>query len=371
MPIIPQRQSLLGQTVTSIRIAITTGDWTGMLPSERRLCDQLKISRSTLRRALEKVEEEGLIEPGRPGRRRRITYSGETLHPDELKQASNQKVIWLTRLPLSELPSTSLRLIALLQNQLAGQRCIVDIIRVPERIIANPQQHMEDWLSEHDAEAYVLHWMPENVQLWFQQTQQPCCIIGSPGNGVNLPSVEIDSLASMRHALAMLQRQGHQTIGLIREESPLVGEINIERILLEQAPGHFQATVASCPKDPYLIDEALERMWKNPEKRPSAIICSLPHLALYAMSWFQKRGISIPDEVSILTLRWQPLLDYFTPSIAHYVINEERAIIEMTPRLLDLLRHQTCSTSPINLVPEFVDGETLLTNSTSAEKQPA
>ncbi len=369
MPIIPQRQSLLGQTVTSIRTAITTGDWSEVLPSERSLCDALKISRSTLRRALEKVEDEGLTEEGRPGRRRRITYSGETKIPDDLHASKNRKVIWLTRLDLSELPSITLRLIALLQNMLSAQLCIVDVVRVPERVIANPNQYMEEWLAEQEADVYVLHWMAENVQRWFQQHNPVCCILGSPGASITLPSIEIDSLAAMRHALTTLQRQGHKKIGLIREQSPLVGEINIERILLEQAPDHYAPTVVACPKDPYLIGESLERIWNNPDRRPTALICSLPHLALYTMSWLQQQQVKVPEDVSLITLRTQPMLEYFTPSIAHYELSEERAISEMTPRLLDLLHHQTCSTSPINLIPEFVDGDSLLKKSDSTKNQ--
>lgn len=354
---IPQRQSLLGQTVASIRLAITTGSWGDYLPAERRLCDDLKISRSTLRRALSKVEDEGLIESGSSGRRRKITYSGEILSVEPGTGSKNKKVIWITRLSLSELPSITLRLIALLQNKLSAQRCMVDVVRVPERVIDNPKQYMADWLDEYDADVWVLHWMPEGVQKWFQQNQRLCCILGSPGDGVLLPSIEIDSLAAMRHSLGLLQRKGHQHIGLVREDSQLVGEIYTERILHEQAEGNFTASVYACAKDPYLIGEEFEKRWTVKEHRPTALVCTLPHLALYALSWLQKHHIRVPEDMSIITLRSQPILEYCSTSIAHYALNEERAISELTPRLLDLLSHQTCATTPINLIPEFVSGD--------------
>jgi DNA-binding LacI/PurR family transcriptional regulator len=365
VPDIPQRQSLLGQTVASIRLAITTGAWGDFLPAERRLCDDLKISRSTLRRALSKVEAEGLIESGSSGRRRKITYSGEIVSNENVGKTKNKKVIWITRLSLAELPSITLRLIALLQNKLSAQRCLVDVVRVPERVITNPEQYMADWLNEYEADVWVLHWMPVGVQKWFQDNQRLCCILGSPGDGVLLPSIEIDSLAAMRHSLALLQRKGHRHIGLVREDSQLVGEIYTERILHEQSEGRFIASVYLCSKDPYLIGEEFEKRWAVKEHRPTALVCTLPHLALYALSWLQKNGIRVPEDMSIITLRSQPILDYCSTSIAHYALNEELAISELTPRLLDLLSHQTCASAPINLIPEFVSGDSCQTYSSS------
>ena len=70
MSIIPKRVSLLAQSVESLRLGIAGGQWEGHLPPERALCEELEISRSTLRRAMLKIEEEGLIDSGRSGKRR-------------------------------------------------------------------------------------------------------------------------------------------------------------------------------------------------------------------------------------------------------------------------------------------------------------
>src|SRR5689334_10513541 len=58
---IPQRHSLVGQTVACLHAAIAAGQWREWLPAERTLCDMLQVSRSTLRRALAELQRDGAI----------------------------------------------------------------------------------------------------------------------------------------------------------------------------------------------------------------------------------------------------------------------------------------------------------------------
>jgi DNA-binding LacI/PurR family transcriptional regulator len=80
---------------------------------------------------------------------------------------------------------------------------------------------------------------------------------------------------------------------------------------------------------------------------------------MFALTWLQRTGISVPGDVSIVLLRSQPLLNFASPSIAHYEANESRAVTQIIPRLLDLLQSQACETSHIGLISEFVAGESL------------
>src|SRR5689334_14895201 len=61
MPTLPQRYSLVSQTVTILKQEIERGAWRDWLPGERELCESLQVSRNTLRSALVQLKREGLI----------------------------------------------------------------------------------------------------------------------------------------------------------------------------------------------------------------------------------------------------------------------------------------------------------------------
>lgn len=359
MAIVPQRISLLAQTVDSLRNGIAREQWVDFLPPERVLCENLKISRSTLRRAIAKIEDEGLIDAGGPGRRRGILKK-----PSVSKESNGvvgaKTIVWLTLLPLSEMPSINLRLIALLHSRLAGHDCMLNVVRMPEKVMANPEEGMAPWLETFAADVCILHWMPEQVQRWFYLHRPTTCIMGTPAKGVDLASVEVDSYAAMQHAVAMLRRQGHRHLALVRQDQHMVGDDRIERSLLELCKDEIQASVLSCPQVPELMAHEFEGLFAQTDiALPTVLICTSPEMALFALTWLQKYQISVPAQVSIILLRSQPILRYTCPSLAHYVVNEERVVTQLLPRLLDLLQSKACATSHMNLIPEFVLGESL------------
>ena len=55
---LPQRQSLVAQTVAFLHGQIDRGEWREWLPSERALCELLQVSRHTLRAGLAQVQKE-------------------------------------------------------------------------------------------------------------------------------------------------------------------------------------------------------------------------------------------------------------------------------------------------------------------------
>ncbi|MFT5854595.1 MAG: DNA-binding LacI/PurR family transcriptional regulator, partial [Verrucomicrobiales bacterium] len=358
MPDAPQHISVLAHTVNGLRTGIASGEWTELMPPERALCEQLGISRSTLRRAMLKIAEEGLIDEGRSGTRRRI------LAKPKLGATANTRsksVILLTRKPLPEISSVNLRLIAQLQSQLTNHGCIFRVVRIPDKVLANPEVHMKEWLGTVRGDVWILHQMPGEVQRWFNKHQQVSCILGSPAPEVDLASVEVDSLSAMTHAVATARRLRHRHIALARPSSPLVGEDQLEDRLRELSGVDVQTTVLTCPMDAGMMAVEFERLIARGRggSQATVIICSIPEIALFALTWLQQHRIPVPGEMSVILLRSQPLLEFTSPSLAHYELNEERAVVQILPRVLDLLQSQVCATSHINLIPEFVPGGSL------------
>ena len=253
--------------------------------------------------------------------------------------------------------SVSLRLIIQLQSNLARHDYLLQVICVPDRALSDPEHQLEAWLDEQSADAWVLHLMPEAVQCWFSQNRPVACVFGARAAGAQLASVDAETSVAAQHAVGMLQRRGHRQIGLVRLGEELVGEILVERLMENAVDRDRRLTVIRCPADADLVAPCFERIFLQAgEARPTALVCTIPRLALYALTWLQSQQIRVPGEVSIVLLRSQPVLEFASPRLAHYEINESRVVTQMFPRLLDLLQSQTCETSPIQLIPEFVPG---------------
>ena len=80
----PHRQNLVESAVQVLISRLDSGRWVGFLPGERALCEELQISRPTLRKALEVLEREGRVEVTQ-GRRRCITGGQANKKPSVLK----------------------------------------------------------------------------------------------------------------------------------------------------------------------------------------------------------------------------------------------------------------------------------------------
>ncbi|NWK53999.1 substrate-binding domain-containing protein [Verrucomicrobiaceae bacterium N1E253] len=359
---VPQRVSLLAQTVDSLRSGIAHRQWIDYLPPERVLCEQMKISRSTLRRAIAKIEEEGLVDAGGSGKRRQILkcpYLDNTAKPTAAH--GTKSIVWLTLRAFSEMPSINLRLIAQLQSRLLPHDCSLNVVRVPEKVLQHPDELMKEWLTSFGGDVWILHQMPSEVQRWFYRNQPTACIVGTRSEGVDLASVEVDSAAALQHAVAMLGRHGHQHITLIRQAQHMVGEDQLEQLLYELcAESGKEADVLACSAQSDMLPGEFEKKFSRASAwRSTALICSVPSVALFALTWLQRQQIQVPEQVSIILLRSQPILSYTSPRMAHYMVNEERAVTQILPRLLDLLKSQVCTTSHINLIPDYVAGETV------------
>src|SRR5688572_2182208 len=94
---LPQRTSLVAQTAAIIIEEIESGTWAGWLPGEYELCEQLHVSRTTLRGALDQLHRDGLIKCHQ-GRRREIV-SSRHLRP----KGQSNRVVALMPDPLKDL----------------------------------------------------------------------------------------------------------------------------------------------------------------------------------------------------------------------------------------------------------------------------
>jgi len=362
----PKRLSILAQTVEILRQGIIEARWLKVLPQERLLCEELDVSRSTIRRALKQIEQLGFIAPAQRGTRRQISHKitevSKTNVSPTPQHEIEKSVIWLTVDDISSLTSTIKNLYILVQKRLEVVNCKLRIITLPHKPLSNPSRYLKEWIKDFSCSAWILHSMPRNVQTWFSKHQRNAYLFGNPAKNVSLGGININNSSAISHAVSMFRRLHHKNICLLRRKEDLVGELDIENTFLASLDPTEKAnsTVLKAEHERSDLDRIFKRTFHTRQiNRPTVIFCTQPALLIFALTWLQQHQIKIPDQVSLCLLRSQKLLNHITPSLAHYEINEDRIAPAALPALLDLIETGACSSQVISLIPDFIPGQSL------------
>ena len=236
MPAMPQRPSLVVQTSTVLRGHLQAGMWQSRLPAERALCEQLQVSRQTLRAALAALQREGLIKL--VGRMRHNMTGGQAR---SIKSAGRRQVTLLMPEPPEVLSPTTLLALSNLREKLGAAGYEVDLRVEPLCFGSRPNRALEKLAQTRPATVWVVWGSREPMQRWLVQRQLPALIIGSCGPGISLPSVDKDYRATCRHAGDLLWRKGHHRLALVLPRDAYDGDRDSERGFMEALDQHPEA----------------------------------------------------------------------------------------------------------------------------------
>lgn len=352
---LPQRTSLVAETVRALREAIAAGRWTDDLPGERRLCEEWHISRPTLRAALTALAGEGLvtIAQGRP------TRLCDT-PPAQARAASESLTIGLlSPEPLHAMPPYVLLWVDELRSQLASEGHLLQVhVGRAWSGGKNPARALQSLTSTIPAAAWVLYRSTQAMQQWFEEKQVPCVVVGSVFPGTTLPSVDRDHRAVCRHAVGAMAARGHQRVALLIQEPQYAGDHESEAGFLEglraAAPrgltGHIQRHDGTREG----LLRGLDRLISQPRQRAQAVLVARTSSALTVCTALLQRGLRIPQDVALLCRDDDSFLDETTPQIARYGVPAGA----FAKRIFRLIR-QPGHKGDTKVMPEYLKRESL------------
>ena len=152
---------------------------------------------------------------------------------------------------------------------------------------------------------------------------------------VIIPRVHIDNRAAARDVIEHLYSLGHRRVGLITGP----GESILSRDRLNGATA--RARIQKAERDLIVArgdfsiesgEQAAEQLLARAD-RPTAIFCFNDQMAIGAMDILRRRGLSIPDEVSVVGFDDIPFARYTVPSLTT-IAQPVREIGQETVRLL-------------------------------------
>ncbi|MBB1199295.1 DNA-binding transcriptional regulator CytR [Enterobacteriaceae bacterium 89] len=208
--------------------------------------------------------------------------------------------------------------------------------------------------------------LPFDASIEEQRNLPPMVMANEFAPELELPTVHIDNLTAAFNAVNYLHELGHQRIGCIAgpEEMPLCHY---------RLQGYVQALRRSgITVDPHYIARgdftyeaganALEQLLELPEP-PTAVFCHSDIMALGALSLAKRRGLKIPDDLSIIGFDNISLSEFCDPPLT--TVSQPRFDIgrEAMLLLLDQLSGQNVSSGS-----RLLDCELVLRGSTAKNR---
>jgi len=345
---LPQRLLLSAQAADSLRKAIARRVWSEFLPSERRLCDLLQVSRPTIRTALGMLAKERVIEI-QQGRRNRL------LEPPAPSVPRQRRLVALvSHTPVSRLNLTAFLGINSMRAQLARHGFTTAEFVCVGRSPRVQRSRLEAFLRQNRVFCCVLLSVSREVQEWFAAHSIPSLVLGSCHPDVRLPSLDVDYRAVCRHAAGVFRRHGHRRLAFVVPDSGIAGDLASEDGFRAGAAGAAATIVRHNGTRPHLAAR-LEALFATP-RPPTALLVAKPAHTLTVLMHLLHHGIRIPGTVSLIARDHDPLYEH---ELAHYAFGDESFARRLSRLMVQMVSQGHLPAEPSLIFPRYVAGETV------------
>ncbi len=352
---IPHRQSLPVQAAEIILEMISSGDLHDTLPGERRLAEQLQIGRDTLRGALHILENDKVISAREHGKRRNI------LSPATRQHKMTKRIALMSPKSLVQFPPLTLVEFDILRELLNQRGYELQLVSPGLFNLKNPRRKLETLIKDTDADAWILHQCTGAVQRWFDQERIPSLIRGYPQPGVQIPYIDEDWKAAAFHAGALLKRNGHKRVGLLMPDTNLAGLRATEEGLREALPDADDISPVvpmiekgSAQSLATILARALRLKYP-----PTAIVATRSRHALSIFTWMAQQNLSIPKNLSLITLASEPWYEHILPKPSHYASDPQNLAKDILRLILPIVNGKSSRSSEKLLIPDYIAGDTV------------
>lgn len=350
-PALPRRASRAVEAAEFLRECLRQGTWPHHLPGELKLAQQLQVGRNTIRAALAQLESEGLI-TNQMGRRREVTGRFQTA-----TETKSQVAVLLLGIPYHALASSTLLWMEALRLRLLGTGWQL-VVKVESSAFRRaPAQVLETLTAEHPGAVWILHRSTEVMQQWFQNNGQKAVIAGTQHASISLPQVDTDYRALSRHAAARLVAMGHRQLLILSSHTALAGDAESEIGFCEGA-GEARVDVATHNETPEGVISALRQALESRPLTTALFVLRADHFAT-ALTWLLSQGVSIPEQMSVISRDDEPFLRHLHPEPTRYQRSAE-TFAKKLARLITTCGERTRpETASALLMPDFLRGGTL------------
>lgn len=349
-----RRGSLPDQVAELLREGITASRWSRELPSEAELCRELQVSRVTLRRGIDQLAHSGWLAQGGRGRHHRILKRARAP-----TAAKGHIVRALSPFSLHSLGSIQHVMLDRVAERLGAAGCRMEYEYRPALFRLHAPDELKRLSTLPDTGAWMVYFSTEPMQRWFAESGISCLVFGKLYEGVNLPNIFSDGLATGRHAAGLFYQRGHrELVYFIAKLTSLNDRLASEAFAKEAQRLGAHARIVTHPDDPSALSRELDVLLAG-RARPTAFFSTCPEHCLTILCHLIEGGLRVPHDASIISGWDDEFLHYALPKFACYRVNGAKMGSKAATILLDLIQHDPGKRHTVSMLPEFVPGDTL------------
>lgn len=306
--------SAVEQLSAHFRKEIAAGRLQGTMPGVIQLVEELGVGTKTAVGALKDLERQGVIESQGPRRSSRI-----------LATASGGSKALRVVILLYERSNTNVAFLVDLRHLLqeAGYAAVFSSKSLSE--LGMDPGKVARHVKKTDADIWVVFVGSRPVLEWFAAQPFPSFALLGRGANVEIASLNVSKKIAISEILKHLVRLGHHRIVMLASEErrkPVPGEIERHFLTELQAlgiPTSISYNLPDWESDPKGFHACLNSLFSLTP--PTAILFDMPVLYTAALSFFARRGLCVPDDVSAVVLDGDDSLSWCDPTPTHLETN--------------------------------------------------
>ncbi len=338
------------QVAEHLRGELISGRLGGIMPGVLRLEKKLGVNRNTLEAGLKLLEEEGLLIPQGAGRRRRIEL------PAGMKQPSLRVAILV-----GDGAERRLDYMVELQHRLGIAGHTAFFAEQTMGSLNLNVNRIAGMVKKAGADAWVVLAAPSEVLEWF--CRQELAAFAVFGRRRELPLAGVGPNKPLAYAAAAreLILLGHTRIVLMTRARRRLPEPGLsERAFLEELDAH------GIPSGPYNLpdwEETVEGFHARLESLflispPTALIIDESPFFVAAQQFLARRGIQVPEDVSLVCTDASQDFEWCHPAISH-IRWDTRPVVHRVLQWADNVSRGRKDTRQTETTAEFVHGGTI------------
>jgi len=302
--------SITSQVADHLRQEIFTGRWTEMIPGRNKLAQELNVSPKTVESALLILESEKLILGQGAGKRRKISLTSSS------KLASTIRIAFFDYDDAARHEEEILELKHKLTN--AGHK-VFSTNRTLVELKMDPMKVAKE-AAESSADAWIVCAGSREVLSWFSKQDTPVFALYGRRRTLPIAGVGPDKATTARQVARHLIELGHKRIVLVkRRERRGGGGGEPERAIFEEMAHHGVAVGPYNMPEWTETAEGFHQLLDNlfQVTPPTAIFVDEAFILHAAISHLAQKGITCPNDVSLICGDPDPTFAWCNPSIAH------------------------------------------------------
>lgn len=165
---------------------------------------------------------------------------------------------------------------------------------------------------------YAVEMYPEDAEI-FSKLNVPCVFIDNPFPGLAVDTVVVDNDLGIYQGFEYLYEMGHREIGYIKSRFPIPcfdeRQYAFRQCLARRGLAYREEHVMEVGYLESETEKDVERYLDDCKTLPTAFMADNDLLACRAVQVFKRRGIRVPEEVSVVGFDNRPICSFTEPKV--------------------------------------------------------